>query len=213
MTKNFELDATTGKATKSPEDFFNKVYRMPFTLWGDVRIPDELVELVERNDPTNVLEFGCGLGRFSRYMAKQGLNTTGVDFSSVAIDKAKKRAAKSKSKANFIEGNVTDLKMIKEQFDVSFDIGCFHCLTKSEQEKYVAEVYRLLKFGGTHLIWALDSTPSHLTLNEEYIAKLFSNGFQLKEAKSSRRRLVKSHWYWLIRTEDDLETLLNDIYN
>jgi cyclopropane fatty-acyl-phospholipid synthase-like methyltransferase len=208
MKKDSELDANIRKGNGSPEDFFNKAYRMPFTFWGDVRIPDEFVELVEQNDPTNVLEFGCGLGRFSRYMAKQGLRATGVDFSSVAIDKAKKRAAKDKSKPNFMVGDVTDLKMINGQFDVSFDIGCFHCLTESEQKKYVAEVYRLLKLGGTHLIWALDNTPSHLTLSEEYIAKLFSNGFLLKKAKSSRRRLVKSHWYWLIRTEDDLESII-----
>ncbi|WP_217636851.1 class I SAM-dependent methyltransferase [Dendrosporobacter quercicolus] len=59
------------------------------TVWGDVRIPQELKELAETNKPKTFLELGCGLGRFSSFMAKQGVQATGVDFSSVAIEKAK----------------------------------------------------------------------------------------------------------------------------
>jgi len=178
---------------------FNKAYNLPITFWGDIRIPKELKELVETCKPKTSLELGCGLGRFSRFMKVQKIKATGVDFSSVAIEKARKRVANDEYKPTFLVGDVTNLEMITEQFDISFDIGCFHCLNEEGQQKYVSEVYRLLKPGGTHLIWALDTSPSDININPDFIAKTFENGFQLVNSKFSRRRIIASHWYWLVR--------------
>lgn len=182
-------------------EYFDKAYNAPITFWGDVRIPKELKDLVETFKPKTSLELGCGLGRFSAFMAEQGIKATGVDFSSVAIEKAKKRVANAGRKPTFIVGDVTNLKMIAEQFDVSFDVGCFHCLNEQEQQKYVSEVYRLLKPGATHLIWAMDHAPSDMLLNPNYIAKVFANRFQLAKTKPSRRRIISSQWYWLVRAK------------
>jgi len=102
-------------------------------------------------------------------------------------------------KPSFIVSDVTNLESIKQQFDVSYDVGCFHCLNEEGQQKYVSEVYRLLKPGGIHLIWALDSAPSDIRLTPDNIAKIFENGFQLVNSRFSRRRIIASHWYWLVR--------------
>jgi ubiquinone/menaquinone biosynthesis C-methylase UbiE len=178
---------------------FNKAYNLPITFWGDIRIPKELKELVETCKPKTSLELGCGLGRFSRFMKKQKIKATGVDFSSVAIEKARKRVAKDECKPTFLVGDVTNLEMITEQFDISFDIGCFHCLNEEGQQKYVSEVYRLLKPGAMHLIWAMYDSPGGLKINPNSIVKVFENGFQLVNSKFSRRRIIASHWYWLVR--------------
>jgi ubiquinone/menaquinone biosynthesis C-methylase UbiE len=185
----------------STSEQFNKVYSSPLApwAWGDIRIPKELIELVKTNNPKTSLEFGCGLGRFSRFMVNQGIQTTGVDFSSVAIENAMKRVANDKYKPTYIVGDVTNLGNIKQLFDISYDIGCFHCLNEDGQKKYVSEVFRLLKPGGQHLIWALDAAPSDIALNPDYIAKTFETGFQLLNSKFSRRRIIASHWYWLVR--------------
>ncbi len=178
---------------------FNKAYNFPITFWGDVRIPKELKELVEKTKPKTSLELGCGLGRFSTYMAEEGIKSTGVDFSSVAIEKAKRRVAKIEQKPIFLVGDVTNLTILTNQFDVSFDIGCFHCLNEEGEQKYVAEIYRLLKPGSTHLIWTMNSSPSGIKLNPDYIAKVFENKFKLSQSKPSRRRIIASNWYWLVR--------------
>jgi ubiquinone/menaquinone biosynthesis C-methylase UbiE len=182
-------------------EYFDKAYNAPITFWGDVRIPQELKDLVETYQPRTSLELGCGLGRFSAFMAEQGTKATGVDFSSIAIEKAKKRVVNAEHKPTFVVGDVTNLETITEQFDVSFDVGCFHCLNEPEQQKYVLEVYRLLKPGATHLIWAMDSSPSDIKLSPNYIANVFANSFQLAKTKSSRRRIVSAHWYWLVRAQ------------
>jgi ubiquinone/menaquinone biosynthesis C-methylase UbiE len=187
------------KPAPSSDAEFDKVYSSSLAhwMWSDIRIPKELKELVTVNKPKNSLELGCGLGRFSSYMAKQGIKATGIDFSSTAIDKAHKRIIDNDQKPTLLVGDVTNLEMILDKFDVSFDIGCFHCLNEDGQQKYVSEVKRLLKPGATHLIWALDSSPIGIKLSPEYIAQTFKNSFQLVKSKPSRRRIASSHWYWL----------------
>ena len=180
---------------------FNKAYKsIHHWFWTDIRIPKELKNLIKNYNPKTSLELGCGLGNFSIFMAKQGVNATAIDFSPVAIERAKKRVENVNQKPLFLVGDVTNLEMLNEQYDISFDIGCFHCLDSDGHQKYAAEVYRLLQSGGIHLIWAMDDSPSQIPFNPDYISDVFKDGFQLIETKSSRRRIfAASHWYWLKR--------------
>ena len=177
---------------------FDRAYRGLFTVWGDPRIPDEVATLVREQAPESALELGCGVGRITRYLAKQGVHTTGVDFSSVAIEKARSRAADLP--LHFLVGDVTHLDGLEGPFDVSFDVGCFHCLDAAGQRRYAAEIFRLLKPGCTHLIWALDHPPSGIALTPAAIRDAFAAGFELRQARPSRRRVVRSHWYWVTRS-------------
>jgi SAM-dependent methyltransferase len=186
----------TSAPTSSEE--FDRVYRFGLTPWGDVRIPPELKELARVGSPKSSLELGCGIGRFSRYMAQAGLRAVGVDFSAVAIDKARQRAAEDAGKPQYLVGNVTALPL-QDTFDVSFDVGCFHCLDSAQQIAYVAEARRLLRPGGTHLIWAIDSAPSGVKLTPAVVEHVFAPAFHLASAQKSRRRVIASHWYWLQR--------------
>ena len=179
---------------------FDRAYRAPITFWGDIRIPEELKALARQAAPRTALELGCGVGRFSRYLAEQGVRATGVDFSPVAIAKARELAVQGGVQPEFLVGDVTHLEALRGPFDVSFDVGCFHCLDARGQRAYVSEVSRLLKPGGTHLIWALDSAPSDLPFSPEAVKEIFAPGFELQSARKSRRRLVRSHWYWLVRS-------------
>ncbi|MBO9700605.1 MAG: class I SAM-dependent methyltransferase [Sporocytophaga sp.] len=193
---------TKSDAPSSSKEF-DKVYSSAFLhwLWGDTRIPKELQDLVANNHPKTSLELGCGLGRFSSFMAEQGIKATGIDFSGVAIEKARKRIEDSLQKPSLLVGDVTNLAMLKEPFDVAFDIGCFHCLNEVDQQKYEQEVYRLLKPGATLLIWALNHAPIGIKLNPDYMARVFSASFHLKKSAFSRRRIIGSHWYWLVRKD------------
>ena len=190
------------KRTDAPSNSseFDKMYHSGFhRLWTDTRIPKELKELITTHKPIHSLELGCGLGRFSAYSAQQGIHAVGVDFSKVAIEKAKKRVAKKEKKPTFLIGDVTNLEMLAEPFDVSFDIGCFHCLCEESMQKYVSEVHRLLKPGDTHLLWVLAHSPSGIKLYPEYINQIFGDKFQLVKSKFSRRRIIASYWFWLVR--------------
>lgn len=174
---------------------FDRAYRAPITFWGDVRIPAEVKALVGMSGVSRVLELGCGVGRFSAWAAGQGRRVTGVDFSPVAIERAKKRG----STADFQVGDVTKLDMLAGPYDASWDVGCFHCLDTTGQRAYAGEVARLLRPGATHLIWALDHSPSDMTFGPALVKSVFESEFDLKKAEPNRRRLIASHWYWLVR--------------
>jgi cyclopropane fatty-acyl-phospholipid synthase-like methyltransferase len=178
---------------------FDRAYRLPFTFWGDFRIPKEVKALIELGATRSILELGCGVGRFSRYVGKQGLQATGVDFSPVAIAKARKRVAQDKVRPQFLLGDVTHLEVLRGPFDASFDVGCFHCLDEQGQRAYVSELSRLLRSGATHLIWAIDSSPSGSPLSPAAVSEVFTPGFELRDSRTSRRRILPSHWYWLDR--------------
>jgi cyclopropane fatty-acyl-phospholipid synthase-like methyltransferase len=178
---------------------FDRAYRAPITVWGDIRIPKEIKRLVRQSAPGSALELGCGVGRFSRYVARHGTRATGVDFSHVAIAKAQARVAQDDVRPQFLVGDVTRLDALAGPFDVSFDVGCFRCLGRQGQRAYVSEVSRLLRPGATHLIWALDSTPSDLSLSPAAMNEIFAPDFTLQNSRKSRRRLARSHWYWFVR--------------
>lgn len=184
------------KVPSSSTDF-DQAYRAPLTFWGDVRVPPEIKALARHAAGKRSLELGCGIGRNTCYMAQQGLSATGVDFSPVAIAKAQRRAHQAGLAAAFLVADVTQLSALRGPFDMSFDIGCFHCLDAEAQLRYAAEVGRLLQPGATHLIWALDETPSELRLTAAQVAATFAPHFELISAKRSRRRLARSHWYAL----------------
>ena len=183
----------------STNDEFDKAYNsIIHWMWSDIRVPKEIKRLALDYRPKTSLELGCGLGRYSQFMASKKIQATGVDFSSVAIRKASIRVAVEEYKPTYLVGDVTNLNGLTEPFDVSFDVGCFHCLDKEGHRRYAKEVRRLLKPGGIHLIWALDHSPSNLILTPDYMANMFAEDFQLQEARRSRRRVlfVASHWYW-----------------
>lgn len=65
----------------------------------------------------NVLDFGCGTGRYSLPLAKKGANVTAVDFNNAMLKIAKQKAKKAKVKIKFKEADIT-----KYTSDEKFDL-------------------------------------------------------------------------------------------
>lgn len=192
------MDSTAAIVSVTSADF-DFIYTSPITSWGNARIPAEIKALARVGSPQCALELGCGAGMFSRWMALEGLAVVGVDFSKVAIEKARKRVENDYIKPLFLVEDVTSLDLLSGPFDFSFDVGCFHCLDENARRKYVLEVFRVLKSGGTHLIWVLDRSPAGLEFSPDIVKEIFAPGFRLEDTKKSRRRLLSSHWYWLVK--------------
>jgi len=185
--------------TKDVKLEFNNAYKGFFhLLWTDKRIPKQINTLLETVNPSNLLELGCGLGYFSEFVESQGIKTTGIDFSSVAIENAKKRLEKNINKPTLLEGDVTNLQFDDNQFDCILDIGCFHSLDENNEKKYIIEAHRVLKPNGTLLIWSLKkSFVDNVKINPEHIKNLINGKFILDKAEFTRRRITGSYWYWL----------------
>jgi len=122
--------------------------------WNIEEPPDSLVELLdkERVQPCKVIEFGCGLGNYTRYLSSRGFDATGVDISPTAIRLAEENARKKGLMCTFIVADVLgDLKEVEGTFDFAYDWELLHHIFPKQRRKYVENVYGKLKLGGSYL--------------------------------------------------------------
>ena len=72
----------------------------------------------------SLLEVGCGSGHLSGYLAGKGFQTTLIDFSKVALEKAKKHYEQNNLAGNFINADMFDLSAdLVEPHDVVWNSG------------------------------------------------------------------------------------------
>lgn len=160
MTTNFlarpadELDALlmpreTGKWTTFYED---RAKPCPFFT----EHPDEnLARWVEAGRiaaPGLALDLGCGHGRNTLYLARQGFAVRAVEQSASALAWARERIAASGELASdirLVAASVLDFALEPGvQADFAYDSGCFHHMPPHRREHYVERVAALLRPGG-----------------------------------------------------------------
>src|SRR5690606_18873619 len=102
----------------SEADWYNEFYRSIMTElppWYRALIPDLMGELTPA---TKLVELGCGQGHVLRLLAKEGklseTNIWGVDQSQTAVDLVKQHLPSARLEA----GDIYDLKLPKQHFDV-----------------------------------------------------------------------------------------------
>lgn len=114
----------------------------------------------------NLLELGCGTGKYSIQFAKLGCNVTAMDYSKKMLEIAEQKAKNEKAKINFLQKNMLDFHFEKK-FDtiVSFD-SLNHALSKFEMETVLRNVFNSLKNGG---IFVFDyMTPKNFENKNNY---------------------------------------------
>ncbi len=73
---------------------------------------------------SSLLEVGCGSGHLSGYLASKGFQTTLIDFSKVALEKAKKHYEQNNLAGTFINADMFDLSTdLVEPHDVVWNSG------------------------------------------------------------------------------------------
>jgi ubiquinone/menaquinone biosynthesis C-methylase UbiE len=108
---------------------------------------------------STVLDLGCGNGRNSIYLAKEGMKVIGLDFSRglLKIAKNKMEWKEVADHVNLIEGDVGFLPLKNKSLDAVLYIATLHHLpTPQERLASLMEIKRCLKSGGSTLIsaWA-----------------------------------------------------------
>ena len=94
----------------------------------------------------DLLEVGCGQGKFSLHLATIGARVVGTDFSTKAIEIAHKRQLAQKSLAKFLVADAQSLPFADKSFDLVVSCECLEHIPKPE--KALAEMYRVLKPNG-----------------------------------------------------------------
>jgi ubiquinone/menaquinone biosynthesis C-methylase UbiE len=105
-----------------------------------------------------ILDVGCGSGR--NFLAIDGLEWTGVDFSEKMIDFSRVEAERKRIDVNLKVACAEDLPFDDESFDAVLFYATIHCIDSAEKRRRsLEEIYRVLKKGGEALIsgWGFNS--------------------------------------------------------
>jgi tRNA (cmo5U34)-methyltransferase len=117
-------------------------------------------------DARHLLDIGCGAGNYSLMMLSKvpGLSCTLVDLSKRMLDKAQERvSAQTPGKVEIIQGDIRDVALEKEQFDIILAGAVLHHLRDDQDwETTFRKIYGLLKPGGCLMISDLITQDTEL---------------------------------------------------
>lgn len=130
--------------------------------WESGITPPELIEFIQTHAsrPGRAIDLGCGSGTNIITLAKSGWQVTGIDFAARAIQIAKRKLKQQKIKAQLRVGDVTNFK-VDSQFDLAFDLGCFHSL--ENKADYLTQLEKILAPNGFWLMYGFIKPKSDLS--------------------------------------------------
>lgn len=136
---------------------YDWMYRI-WAPWDSIGVRRGLRTLVETgvihpDAYPRTIDLGCGTGANVVYLAKQGFESHGVDFSEVAIAKARRRADEAGVDANLVVGDLTapSIDGIEGPYDFLLDFGTLDDLRGEAREKMAATITRLSRPGSRYL--------------------------------------------------------------
>jgi ubiquinone/menaquinone biosynthesis C-methylase UbiE len=113
-----------------------------------------------------VLEVAPGPGYLAIEMARPGtVHVTGLDISRTFVDIASENARKAGVKAEFRQGDAARMPFDSESFDLIVCQAAFKNFTQPQSA--LAEMYRVLRVGGTAVIQDMSKDATHTDIEDE----------------------------------------------
>ncbi|AKM79767.1 MAG: Methyltransferase type 11 [Candidatus Beckwithbacteria bacterium GW2011_GWB1_47_15] len=152
--------------------------------WDTGRVSSNIPRFLEHlRGNERILDAGCGTGRDSIYLAKQGFKVEGIDQSPIAIKKAKERSAREKN-VNFIVGALENLPYPNSSFDAVYS---GYVLGGEELPKQTKQLARVLKDKGIMYV-AMFTRTEYERPNERdevnpenFVLDVFEKQFNIRE--------------------------------
>jgi SAM-dependent methyltransferase len=138
----------------------------------------------------DVLDAGCGTGENALYLASLGLELFGVDWSALAVERARAKAAERGVPAEFEVGDALDLAAFGRSFDSALDCGLFHTFEDPERARYVGSLASVLRPGAVlHLLCFSDREPwggGPRRVSREELRAAFAGGWTITSIEPER---------------------------
>ncbi len=140
-----------------------------------------LVAEVEDLDPGRALDLACGSGRHAVWLAERGWRVTGVDFSDVALDNARRLAGERGVEIEWVRADLRDYVPEERAFDLVAVL--YLQLPQAERRLVLSRAASALAPQGTLLVlghhlanltegWGGPSSPDVLFTPEDVAAEL-----------------------------------------
>lgn len=157
---------------------------------------------------STALDLGCGNGRNSLYLAKEGMRVIGMDFSRGLLKIAKNKVEwkEMTEKVDLIEGDIGSLPLKTDSVDAVLYIATLHHLpTPQERLESLLEIKRCLKSRGRALIsaWAQEQEKfkEDLEDSKENMEEDFEYGDIFLPWKMKEGRVFQRYYHLFSKTE------------
>lgn len=135
-----------------------------------------------------LLDSGCGTGELTMLAASLGVDATGVDVSTLAIEMARGKAAERGSAARFLVGDALELpRLVQGPFDVVVDSGLFHSFRGSDRDRYVGNLAAVTGDGSVVYVMCFsDLTPGDWgppRIRREELLDAFRDGWTVEDLR------------------------------
>jgi ubiquinone/menaquinone biosynthesis C-methylase UbiE len=134
------------------EEYYSALRQLPERLMKPVPFIAEALPVFRKMEARRILDLGCGVGRNSIYLAKQGFDVVGIDVSRSALRKAKSRfETEGIENVSIVCASMTHLPFIDHTYDVVISVSVIHHAVKETIGKTMGEIHRVLKDNGLFL--------------------------------------------------------------
>lgn len=124
---------------------------------GGLSFTKSLLNNVQLDQNSRVLDAGCGTGQTAAYIAEMyGCHVTAIDRHPVMIKKAKKRFASKNIKVDLIQGDIEEMPFAESSFDIIL-VESVTVFTDIDQT--ISEYARVLRQEGTLLDLEMTASP------------------------------------------------------
>ncbi len=161
---------------------YETLYRIPFVsvdrIFGSTADIERLVRqaVLDRIPPGRAITLGCGVGRESIELARLGFDVTGLDFSPIAIKKAKRRAIEAGVSVDFVVDDLTELTGTYESFDLVTDFGALNDMAETARDAYLDSLLRLTHAHSRYFMFCF-----RRKLDRSDVDRLFGRHFHIKD--------------------------------
>lgn len=185
-----KLQKQTNQREFYAENHLKKATDPGHYLNSDHSFTEELLQAILRTVParSRILEIGCGGGHAAAKLASYGYQVTAIDFSSVAVEHAKKRYGES---VRFIEGDACKLNFSTNSFDAVISVDLIEHLF--DLDLHLKEVKRVLVNKGVYIF----KTPNKIWNDLYYWQKPEAKNFHPSVMTAWQiKKLLRSHGYF-----------------
>jgi SAM-dependent methyltransferase len=171
-----------GESTNSTHpDFWNRRYAAGNTPWDFHGIPEALTSFLHRSSsPGTVLIPGCGSGHEIKAFHDAGFAVTAIDFSPVAVDKARLQLGPLSEK--IVLGDFFSFDFGPRRFDLIYERTFLCSLSPARWPRYVARMAELCAPDGRLIglfLYGQEPDPPPYPLAENHAGELFGRNFRL----------------------------------
>jgi len=136
-------------------EHWDRKYAETDLLWSATPNRSLVAEVADLT-PGRALDLACGEGRNTVWLAERGWKVTGVDFSEVAIAKARERAARELLNVDFVCADLLEYEPEPNAFDLVLVL--YLQVPASERVRVLDRAVSALGIGGTFLLVGHDLT-------------------------------------------------------